>query len=78
MDSADLRPSPLVASQLTEVDDVVFEADCAMIVLREGNVDIGANASAEEAEEELEAGETRINNVSKLTRVMATQARLTR
>lgn len=49
-----------------------------MIVLREGNVDIGANASAEEAEEELEAGETRINNVSKLTRVMATQARLTR
>jgi len=35
-----------------------------MIVLREGAIDTGANASAEEAEEELEAGESRINNVS--------------
>lgn len=31
-------------SQMTEVDDTVYEVDCAMITLREGQVDIGANA----------------------------------
>ena len=40
-----------------------------MIVLREGNIDTGANASAEEAEEELEAGESRVNNVSTIRRM---------
>jgi len=32
------------STQLTETDGVVYEADCHMITLREGNVDIGANA----------------------------------
>lgn len=32
------------SSQLKLVDDVVYEADCAMIVMRDGEVDIGANA----------------------------------
>ena len=37
----------LIASfgtQLKEVDDTVYEADCQMITMREGQVDIGANA----------------------------------
>lgn len=80
----DLR---LRLAQLKEVDDVVYEADCAMITIKEGEVNIGANAcvpssphlrwprqigltllrcvrsSAEEAEEALEEGEQRVNNV---------------
>merc|ERR1712080_361742 len=51
------------AYDLKLVDDVVYEADCAMITIKEGDVDIGANASAEEAEEALEAGEERVNNI---------------
>ncbi|BGP22176.1 translationally controlled tumor protein-like protein [Rhodotorula toruloides] len=51
------------AYDLKEVDDVVYEADCAMITIKEGEVNIGANASAEEAEETLEEGEQRVNNV---------------
>ncbi|BGP29380.1 hypothetical protein JCM10296v2_001119 [Rhodotorula toruloides] len=51
------------AYDLKEVDDVVYEADCAMITIKEGEVNIGANASAEEAEEALEEGEQRVNNV---------------
>lgn len=35
-------PFPLM--QLIEVDDVVYEADCHMITIREGQVDTGANA----------------------------------
>lgn len=31
-------------AQITEVDDIVYEADCQTITLRAGNVDIGANA----------------------------------
>merc|ERR1711977_611074 len=51
------------AYDLKLVDDVVYEADCAMITIKEGAVDIGANASAEEAEEALEEGEERGNNI---------------
>ncbi|CEQ39294.1 SPOSA6832_00799, partial [Sporobolomyces salmonicolor] len=32
------------AYDLKEVDDVIYEADCQMIVIKEGEVDIGANA----------------------------------
>ncbi|CCO28176.1 Translationally-controlled tumor protein homolog OS=Cryptococcus neoformans var, neoformans serotype D (strain B-3501A) GN=CNBM1320 PE=3 SV=1 [Rhizoctonia solani AG-1 IB] len=45
------------------VDDIVYEIDCAMIVVKEGNVDIGANPSAEEQEEALEDGAKQVNNV---------------
>jgi hypothetical protein len=31
------------------VDDVIYEVDCQMIVVQEGNIDIGANPSAEYA-----------------------------
>ncbi|KAI8601629.1 translationally controlled tumor protein [Dissophora ornata] len=42
----------------------VYEIECAMIQIKEGaDVDIGANASAEEAEESLEDGVTIVNNV---------------
>lgn len=49
---------------LKEVDGVVYEADCSMITIKKGaDVDIGANASAEEAAEELEDGTETVNNV---------------
>ncbi|GAA6000789.1 hypothetical protein JCM10207_004661 [Rhodosporidiobolus poonsookiae] len=51
------------AYDLKLVDDVVYEADCAMISIKEGAIDTGANASAEEAEEALEDGEQRVNNI---------------
>ncbi|SCV72715.1 BQ2448_4252 [Microbotryum intermedium] len=51
------------AYDLKEVDGVAYEADCAIITLRAGQVDIGANASAEEAEEDLQEGDTQVNNV---------------
>ncbi|KAL8297468.1 hypothetical protein RB601_003161 [Gaeumannomyces tritici] len=41
------------------VDDIVYEADCAMITLNAVQVDTGANASAEEADEALDDGPTK-------------------
>lgn len=52
------------AYDLKLVDNAVYEADCDMItVSASGDVDIGANASAEEAQEELEDGAETVNNV---------------
>lgn len=52
------------AYNLKEVDGVFYEADCAMITIKKGaDVDIGANASAEEASEELEDGSESVNNI---------------
>ncbi|KAF8607558.1 translationally controlled tumor-associated [Ceratobasidium sp. AG-I] len=51
------------AFPLKEVDDIVYEIDCALIIVKEGDVDIGANPSAEETEEALEGGATQVNNV---------------
>ncbi|OCH94111.1 translationally controlled tumor-associated [Obba rivulosa] len=46
------------------IDDVVFEVDCQLITVKEGaDVDIGANPSAEEQDEQLEEGATQVNNV---------------
>jgi len=45
------------------VDDVFFEVDCKMITQTVGDIDIGANASTEEAEESVEDGATQVNNV---------------
>ncbi|GAA5969356.1 hypothetical protein JCM3765_001278 [Sporobolomyces pararoseus] len=55
------------------VDDIVYEADCQMITIKEGEVDIGANASAEEAAEELQEGETQVNNIVHSFRLTETQ-----
>ncbi|KAF7332091.1 TCTP domain-containing protein [Mycena kentingensis (nom. inval.)] len=54
------------------VDNTVIEVDCAMITVKEGDVDIGANPSAEEAEEALEEGATSVNNVVHSFRLQTT------
>ncbi|KAF9092715.1 hypothetical protein BGX23_003978 [Mortierella sp. AD031] len=51
----------------------VYEVECAMIQVKEGaDVDIGANASAEEASEELEDGVSVVNNVVYSFRLQST------
>jgi hypothetical protein len=45
-------------------DGIAYEVDCKMITIKKGaDVDIGANASAEEGAEELEDGSETVNNV---------------
>ena len=51
----------------------MYEVDCAMIVVKDGDVDIGANPSAEEQEEALADGEVKVNNVAHSFRLKATQ-----
>ncbi|KAJ3484559.1 hypothetical protein NLI96_g5562 [Meripilus lineatus] len=60
------------AFPIKEVDDIVFEVDCAMVVVKEGDVDIGANPSAEEAEESLEEAAEKVNNVVHSGRLQST------
>ncbi|KAE9379033.1 translationally controlled tumor protein [Stipitochalara longipes BDJ] len=48
---------------LKEIDGVVYEVDCAMITLGAVEVNTGANASAEEADEGVEDGAVQVNNV---------------
>lgn len=43
-----------------------------MIIIKEGNVDIGANPSAEEQEEALEDGAQQVNNVVHSFRLQST------
>ena len=58
---------------LKEVHGVVYEADCQMIQVRKGaDFDIGANASAEEASDELEDGVETVNNVVLSFRLQST------
>jgi len=57
---------------LIEVDGVAYEADCAMIVEGAVNVDTGANASAEEAEEGVEDAEIKVNNIVHSFRLQST------
>lgn len=45
------------------MDDIVYEVECAMITVKDGEVDIGANPSAEEQEEALEDGAVQVNNL---------------
>ncbi|ELR06697.1 hypothetical protein VC83_05243 [Pseudogymnoascus destructans] len=56
-----------------EVDGVVYEVDCAMITEGAVEVNTGANASAEEAEEGLEDGAVQVNNVVNSFRLQSTQ-----
>ncbi|OAQ26313.1 translationally controlled tumor protein [Linnemannia elongata AG-77] len=50
-----------------------YEVECAMIQVKEGaDVDIGANASAEEAAEDLEDGVSVVNNVVYSFRLQST------
>ncbi|KAL6800476.1 translationally controlled tumor-associated [Trichoderma camerunense] len=57
---------------LKEVDGIVYEADCAMITEGAVNVDTGANASAEEADEGLEDAEVKVNNIVHSFRLQST------
>ncbi|KAL2201468.1 Mss4-like protein [Corynascus similis CBS 632.67] len=57
---------------IKEVDGVAFEVDCAMITLGAVDVDIGANASAEEQEEAVEDTEQKVNNVIHSFRLSST------
>ncbi|KAI9504061.1 hypothetical protein GGI25_001386 [Coemansia spiralis] len=49
------------------------EVDCKMVVVKEGDVDIGANPSAEEAEEGVDNTENTVNNVVHAGRLQQTQ-----
>jgi len=60
------------AFPLKEVDEIVYEVDCALMIVKEGNVDIGANPSAEETAEALEDGATQVNNVVHSFRLQST------
>lgn len=48
---------------LKEIDGVVYEADCSKITIGGDTVDIGANPSAEEAEESTEEGKQQVIDV---------------
>ncbi|KAI1771348.1 translationally-controlled tumor protein [Hypoxylon cercidicola] len=48
---------------LKEIDGIAYEADCAMIEIGAVSVDTGANASAEEADEGLDDGAQKVNNI---------------
>jgi len=61
------------AFPLKEVDDIVIEVNCRTITVKKGaDVDIGANASAEEAEEALEEGAETVNDVVYSFRLQST------
>ncbi|KAH9951590.1 translationally controlled tumor-associated [Amylocystis lapponica] len=54
------------------VDDIVYEVDCQMITVKAGDVDIGANPSAEDQDESLEEGASQVNNVVYSFRLQST------
>jgi len=57
---------------LKEIDGTVYEVDCAMITLGAVEVNTGANASAEEADEGVEDGAVQVNNVVNSFRLNST------
>lgn len=62
------------AFKITEIDDIAYEVDCRLIMVNPGaDVDIGANASAEEAAEEVEDGAVQINDVVYSMRLATTE-----
>ncbi|WFD38788.1 uncharacterized protein MJAP1_001752 [Malassezia japonica] len=58
--------------KLKEVDDVVYEVDASMIVVQEGDVDIGGNPSAEEQAEALENGAEQVIDIVHSFRLQST------
>ncbi|EPY51562.1 translationally controlled tumor protein [Schizosaccharomyces cryophilus OY26] len=52
------------AYDLKEVDDIVYEADCQMLTIKQGgDIDIGANPSAEDGADATEEGTETVNNL---------------
>ncbi|KAH8105851.1 translationally controlled tumor-associated [Cristinia sonorae] len=61
------------AFPIKEVDNVVFEVDCALVTVKSGaDVDIGANPSAEDQDEALEEGAVQVNNIVHSFRLQST------
>ncbi|KAF8640054.1 hypothetical protein AX17_001296 [Amanita inopinata Kibby_2008] len=60
------------AFNVKEVDGIVYEVNCQMIIVKDGDVDIGANPSAEDAQEALEDGAKTVNNVAHSFRLQPT------
>ncbi|KAG0171836.1 hypothetical protein DFQ28_008592 [Apophysomyces sp. BC1034] len=61
------------AFPVKEIDDIAYEVDCKMITLSEGDVDIGANPSAEGGDEEgAESSSQTVNNVIHSFRLVET------
>ena len=58
--------------KIIEVDDIAYEVNCRMVIVKEGEVDIGANASAEEETEALEDGAVTVNDVVHSFRLQST------
>ncbi|KAF5363247.1 hypothetical protein D9756_000424 [Leucocoprinus leucothites] len=61
------------AYKITLVDDIAYEVDCATITVKEGDVDIGANPSAEEQTEALEDGAKTVINLVHVSGFETTQ-----
>lgn len=61
------------AYPINEVDGAVLEANCDLVTVKEGDVDIGANPSAEEGDEALEDGAQTVNNIVYSFRLQQTQ-----
>ncbi|KAG1047401.1 hypothetical protein G6F43_010150 [Rhizopus delemar] len=55
------------------IDDIAYEVDCKMITLEEGDIDIGANPSAEGGDEGVESTSQTVNNVVHSFRLVETQ-----
>ncbi|EIE86492.1 hypothetical protein G6F46_005452 [Rhizopus delemar] len=55
------------------IDDIAYEVDCKMITVEEGNIDIGANPSAEGGDEDVESSAQTVNNVVHSFRLVETQ-----
>jgi len=54
------------------IGEVAYEVDCALVTFKPGQVDIGANPSAEEAEDGIEDGTTTVNNLVFSSRLQRT------
>lgn len=58
---------------LKEIDGIVYEADCKKITIGDDNIDIGANPSAEEADEGTESNAQTVLDVVHSFRLNETQ-----
>lgn len=61
------------AYDFNEVDGVIYEADCTMVTVGDGNVDIGANPSAEAGDEDVDDTAETVNNIVYSFRLQQTQ-----
>ncbi|KAF7729947.1 Translationally-controlled tumor protein [Apophysomyces ossiformis] len=61
------------AFPVKEIDDIAYEVDCKMITITEGDVDIGANPSAEGGDDEgADSSSQTVNNVVHSFRLVET------